>query len=150
MIGKLVPYAVLGMVEIAFVLFLMWSVFSVPIHGSVLLLAALAPIFLFSGLGLGLLISTFAQSQAQAFQASFLIILPSVLLSGFVFPRESMPAPIYLLTTVIPVTYFLEILRGIIIRGAGWSELWRQALILAGIGVVILSIAAARFQKRLG
>lgn len=150
MVGKLVPYAVLGLIEIAVVLFLMWALFGVPIHGSILLLAALAPIFLFSGLGLGLLISTFAQSQVQAFQASFLIILPSVLLSGFVFPRESMPALIYPVTAIIPVTYYLEILRGIIIRGAGWSELWRQVFILIGLGAVILSIAAARFQKRLG
>ncbi|MEN6373117.1 MAG: ABC transporter permease [Armatimonadota bacterium] len=150
MIGKLVPYAVLGLLEIAIVLLFMWTVFAVPIHGSILLLAAVAPVFLFSGLGLGLLISTFAQSQVQAFQASFLIIMPSVLLSGFVFPRESMPALIYPITTIIPVTYFLEILRGIIIRGAGWSELWQQVFILIGLGVVILTIAAARFQKRLG
>lgn len=150
MIGKLTPYAILGLLEITIVLFLMWAIFSVPINGSILLLAAMIPLFLFSGLGLGLLISTFAQSQAQAFQASFVIILPSVLLSGFVFPRESMPDLIYPITTIIPVTYFLEILRGIIIRGAGWSEIWRQALILTGIGTAILSIAAMRFQKRLG
>ena len=150
MLGKLVPYAVLGLVETALVLFVMWSVFGVPINGSLLLLWALVPVFLFTGLGLGLLISTIAQNQTQAFQLSFLIIMPSVLLSGFVFPRDSMPAPIYPVTAIIPVTYFLEILRGIIIRGAGWPELWRQALILAGMGIGIVAIATARFQKRLG
>jgi ABC transporter DrrB family efflux protein len=150
MLGKLAPYAALGLFQTALVVFLMWSVFGVGINGSLLLLAALAPIFLFAGLGLGLMISTFARTQAQAFQASFLIILPSVLLSGFVFPRESMPALIYPLTTIIPVTYFLEILRGIILRGAGWPELWRPAMILLLLGTGIMTIAVARFQKRLG
>lgn len=150
MIGKLIPYAVLGVVETGLVLFVMWAIFAVPINGSLLLLWALIPIFLFAGLGLGLLISTFAQNQAQAFQVSFLVILPSVLLSGFFFPRESMPRLIYPFTTIIPVTYFLEILRGIILRGAGWPDLWRQSLILLGMGIGILAVAAARFQKRLG
>jgi ABC transporter DrrB family efflux protein len=149
MLGKLVPYAVLGAVETATVLFVMWAAFGVPIHGSLLLLSLLAPIFLFTGLGLGLLISTVAQNQAQAFQASFLIILPSVLLSGFFFPRESMPRLVYPITAIIPVTYFLEILRGIIIRGAGWAELWRQSLILGVIGVAVIAVATLRFQKRL-
>ncbi len=150
MVGKLIPYAVIGVVETAMVLFVMWAVFAVPINGSLLLLWGLVPIFLFAGLGLGLLISTFARNQPQAFQLSFLVILPSVLLSGFFFPRESMPRVIYPITAIIPVTYFLEILRGIILRGAGWSELWRQSLILLGMGVGILCVAAARFQKRLG
>lgn len=150
MIGKLIPYAVLGVVETGLVLFVMWAIFGVPINGSLLLLWALIPVFLFAGLGLGLLISTFAQNQAQAFQVSFLVTLPSVLLSGFFFPRESMPRIIYPVTTIIPVTYFLEILRGIILRGAGWPELWRQSFILLGMGIIILAIAAARFQKRLG
>lgn len=150
MIGKLIPYAVIGVVETGLVLFVMWAIFGVPINGSLLLLWALIPIFLFAGLGLGLLISTVARNQAQAFQVSFLVILPSVLLSGFFFPREAMPRAIYPFTAIIPVTYFLEILRGIILRGAGWSELWRQTLILLGMGIGILAIAAARFQKRLG
>jgi ABC transporter DrrB family efflux protein len=150
MLGKLLPYGVLGLIESAAVLWIMWAVFGVPVSGSLLLLWALIPIFLFTGLGFGLLISTIAQNQAQAFQVSFLVIMPSILLSGFVFPREAMPAPIYPITAIIPVTYFLEILRGIILRGAGWSELWRQALILAGMGIIILAAATARFQKRLG
>lgn len=150
MVGKLIPYAVIGIVETALVLFVMWALFAVPINGSLLLLWALIPIFLFTGLGLGLLISTVAQNQAQAFQVSFLVILPSVLLSGFFFPREAMPRAIYPFTAIIPVTYFIEILRGIILRGAGWPELWRQSLILLGMGIGILAVAAARFQKRLG
>jgi ABC transporter DrrB family efflux protein len=149
MLGKLVPYAVLGAIETATVLFVMWAAFGVPVQGSLLLLWALVPIFLFTGLGLGLLISTFAQNQAQAFQVSILVVMPSLLLSGFFFPRESVPRLIYPITTVIPVTYFLEILRGIIIRGAGWSELWRQSLILGVIGVAVIAVATLRFQKRL-
>jgi len=149
MIGKLIPYGVLGAIETALVLFVMWAVFGVPINGSLALLCAITPIFLFTGLGLGLLISTVAQNQTQAFQISFLVILPSILLSGFVFPREAMPAPVYPVTAIVPVTYFLEILRGIILRGAGWAELWQQTLILAVLGVTILAIAITRFHKRL-
>lgn len=149
MIGKLIPYALIGVVETALVLFVMWAIFGVSVNGSLLLLWMLIPVFLFAGLGLGLLISTFAQNQAQAFQIAFLVILPSVLLSGFFFPRESMPKVVYPITTIIPVTYFLEILRGIILRGAGWEELWRQTFILLGMGIGILAVAAARFQKRL-
>lgn len=150
MIGKIVPYAVLGVVETAMVLFVMWAIFAVPIEGSLLLLWALVPLFLFAGLGFGLLISSVAQNQAQALQMSYFTILPSILLSGFIFPRESMPKIIYPITTIIPVTYFLEILRGIIIRGAGWAEVWKQTLILLVMGVVILAVAASRFRKRLG
>lgn len=150
MLGKLIPYAVVGVVETALVLFVMWGIFGVPVAGSLLLLWALVPVFLFAGLGLGLLISSIAQNQAQALQISYFVILPSVLLSGFFFPRESMPRVIYPITAMIPVTYFLEILRGIILRGAGWAELWRQTLILLGMGIGILAIAAARFRKRLG
>ena len=149
MIGKLLPYGALGAVETGVVLVIMYAVFGVPINGSLLLLIALVPVFLFTGLGLGLLISTIARNEAQAFQASILVILPSILLSGFVFPRDAMPAPIYPITAIVPVTYFLEILRGIILRGAGIADLWQQAVILAVMGIAIVGIATARFQKRL-
>jgi len=149
MLGKLIPYGLLGLVETALILFIMWAIFGVEVSGSLVLLWLLVPLFLFCSLGLGLMISTFAGNQAQAFQMSFLIILPSVLLSGFVFPRDAMPPMIYPITSIIPVTYFLEILRGIILRGASFADLWRQALILGVMGVVIISIASLRFQKRL-
>ena len=150
MLGKLAPYAVIGAGETSLVVFLMWALFGVPIAGSVGLLAAFSVIFLFTALGLGLMISTIAENQMQAVQMSVVIVLPSVLLSGFVFPQESMPYPIYILGQLIPVTYFIRILRGIILRGAGFYDLYDQAAWLALIGFTILAISATRFRKTLG
>jgi ABC-type multidrug transport system permease subunit len=150
MIGKLIPYAVIGMIETCFVLTVMVFIFKVPINGSVALLLALSVLFLIPALGLGILISTIAQNQAQAIQFSLLLMMPSILLSGFVFPRESMPGPIYVLTFGIPVTYYLQILRGIILRGASFEFLYQQAAILAVFSIAIFAISTLRFQKRLG
>ena len=149
MIGKLVPFFVIGAVETCLVLLVMRFLFSVPIAGSLALLAAFSVPFLFTSLGLGLLVSTFATTQIQAVQLAFLIILPSVLLSGFVFPQETMPLPIYIIAQGIPLTYYIRILRGIILRGAGFQDLWIWASILAGIGFTVLSISALRFRKTL-
>ncbi len=149
MLGKLAPYAVIGALETAMVVLLMWGLFNVPVAGSVTLLAAFSLIFLFTALGLGLLISTIAENQMQAIQMAFVVVLPSILLSGFIFPQESMPYPIYLIGQLIPVTYFIRILRGIILRGAGFYELYDQAAWLAIIGLIILIISASRFRKTL-
>lgn len=149
MLGKLIPYACIGALETTFVLSLMRYLFGVHIAGSVGLLAAFSVIFLFTTLGLGLLVSTIASNQVQAMQVAFVIILPSVLLSGFVFPQENMPWPIYWFSQLIPLTYFMRILRGIIIRGAGFNDLWPQAAILACIGLAVLTISALRFRKTL-
>jgi ABC-type multidrug transport system permease subunit len=149
MLGKLAPYAVIGVFETAIVVLLMWGVFNVPVAGSVTLLAFFSVIFLFTALGLGLLISTIANSQMEAIQMAFVVVLPSVLLSGFIFPQESMPYPIYLVGQLIPVTYFIRILRGIILRGAGFYDLYDQGVWLALIGLVILIISASRFRKTL-
>lgn len=148
-LGKLIPYGIVGLVETGSVVLLMRFLFQVPIAGSVLLLAALAILFVFTALGLGLLISTFASNQIQALQVAFLVILPSVLLSGFIFPQESMPYPIYLIGQFVPVTYFIRILRGIILRGAGWEDLWHNAVILVIVGAVVLTLATLRFRKTL-
>ena len=150
MCGKLVPYGVIGTIETGIVLGLMTMLFRVPISGSLLLLAALCLLFLFTALGLGLLLSTLANNQIQAIQFAFVIMLPSVLLSGFIFPQESMPTPIWWIGQFIPVTYFIQILRGIIIRGAGFEDLWFQTLCLAGMGFALLTISTLRFRKRLG
>ena len=150
MIGKLIPYAVIGMIETVFVLTVMVWIFKVPINGSVALLLALSVLFLIPSLGLGILISTLAQNQAQAIQFSILIMMPSILLSGFVFPRESMPFPIYLISGAIPVTYYLQILRGIILRGASFEFLVQQTVMLAVFSVLIFTVSTLRFQKRLG
>lgn len=148
-IGKIVPYAVIGMLQTCFVLILMRFVFGVPIAGDLALLLGLSVLFLLPSLALGILVSTIATNQAEAVQVSLLIMLPSVLLSGFAFPRESMPLPIYALTFCIPVTYYVEILRGIILRGAGLWALWPQTLALAGFALVLVVLSAVRFQKRI-
>ena len=149
-LGKLVPYALIGFVETLIVMSVMVYVFGVPIHGSVILLVSLSMLFLVCGLGLGLLVSTLARTQLQAMQFAFLIMLPSVLLSGFMFPRAQMPLPIYLLTFLIPVTYFVEILRGVVLRAADLRDIFPQVFALALCCVVILSLAIMRFRKQLG
>ncbi len=147
MLGKLIPYAVIGVFETVTVLLLMRFVFGVPIAGNLVLLAFFSIIFLFTALGLGLLISTFAENQVQAVQMAIPIVLPSVLLSGFVFPQESMPYPIYLIAQVIPATYFIHILRGIILRGATFIDLWPSGLILAVMGLAVFIVSTLRFHK---
>ncbi len=149
LLGKLIPYAVVGFTEMLIVLVVMVYVFGVPIHGSLVLLLGLSFLFLFTALGLGLLVSTVATTQLQAVQFAFIIMLPSVLLSGFMFPREAMPAPIYWLTFAIPVTYFIEILRGIILRSAELADLMPHVIGLSLCCVTILSLSLMRFRKQL-
>lgn len=149
MLGKLVPYAVLGFVETLGVLAIMRWAFDVPIAGSVVLLLVVAWIFLVCALGLGLLISNVSDNQAQAIQLAFLVILPSILLSGYVFPRETIPPALAWTSYLIPVTYFIEVLRGVILRGAGVAELWPQAAALLVFGAALIGLSASRFRKRL-
>ena len=148
-VGKLTPYTIVGAVQNATVLLIMRFLFKVPINGSLLLLIGLSLLFMIAALGIGLLISTVARTQAQAMQMAFLVMLPSVLLSGFMFPRESMPTVIWALTHLIPLTFFIEILRGIIVRGAGWAALWDKAAALAVFSLVVTILAAIRFRKTL-
>jgi ABC-2 type transport system permease protein len=147
MIGKVLPYLGMGMVQMLIILLFAQLLFDVHIAGNLYLLLALALVFVFSSLGLGLIISTFARTQLQAMLMSFLIMLPSILLSGFIFPRESMPLPVYWISALLPVTYFVEILRGVILRGAGMAALWDETVTLAAMGVVLVSVAALRFRK---
>jgi ABC transporter DrrB family efflux protein len=149
MLGKILPYLGIGALESAIVLNVMVIVFGVPIVGSIALLYLLMILFLFCALGLGLMISTFARNQIQAMQMALLTMLPSILLSGFVFPRENMPLPMYWASFLIPVTYFIEILRGIILRGAGLFDLTDSVLGLALCCVIILALSVWRFQKSL-
>jgi ribosome-dependent ATPase len=148
-LGKLIPYAFIGVLQTVTVLVLMRYLFGVPIEGNVVLLMLLSVLFLVTALSLGILISTIAINQAQAMQLALLIMLPSVLLSGFAFPRETMPGPIYAVTFLIPVTYYVQILRGIILRGAGLWALWPQTLALVAFAIVLVAVSSARFQKRL-
>jgi ribosome-dependent ATPase len=149
LLGKLVPYAIVGFVAMLVVLSVMVYVFGVPIHGSVLLLLGLSTLFLVCALGLGLLISTIAGTQLEAIQLAFMVMLPSVLLSGFMFPRSEMPLPIYLLTFGLPATYFLEMLRGIVLRGADFWDLVPETIGLAICGIVIMTLSVTRFRKQL-
>ena len=149
MLGKLVPYGLIGIVETVTVLTVMRLVFDVPIKGSVLLLLLLSILFLFTALAIGLLISTKAQSQMQALQLAWLIMLPSVLLSGFMFPRDSMPVVMRFIGYLVPATHFMEIIRGIVLRGATLVDLLPEVLTLILMGLVLLVLSAFRFRKKL-
>ena len=148
LLGKLLPYLFIGFFELCLILTLMRFVFSVPIHGSVLLLAFLSLPYIFVSLSLGILISSKAGTQAQAMQLAFLTILPSIFFSGYIFPRETMPKCFYVLSYFVPATYFINITRGIILRGAGWAHLWMDGMALFLIGTMLLVIAARRFQNK--
>ena len=148
LLGKLLPYLGIGFFELCMILFFMRFVFHVPIHGSVWLLAFLSLPYIFVSLSLGILISSKATTQAQAMQLSFLTILPSIFFSGYIFPRETMPKFFYILSYFVPASYFINITRGIILRGAGWTHLWTDGLALFTIGTVLLVIAARRFHNK--
>jgi ABC-type multidrug transport system permease subunit len=138
-----------GFLEMLIVMTVMVYLFGVPIHGNLWLLLVLSMLFLVCALGLGLLVSTLATTQLQAMQFAFLMMLPSVLLSGFMFPRNEMPAPIYLISFAVPVTYFIEILRGIVLRDADFIDLVPQVTGLAACSAVILVLSLGRFRKQL-
>jgi ABC-2 type transport system permease protein len=148
LLGKLLPYLVIGFFELLMIVTAMRFLFSVPIHGSVFLLAFLSLPYIFVSLSLGILISSKATSQAHAMQLAFLTILPSIFFSGYIFPRETMPKFFYVLSYFVPASYFINITRGIILRGAGWAHLWVDALVLFAMGTLLLVIAARRFHDK--
>jgi ABC-2 type transport system permease protein len=148
LLGKLLPYLMIGFFELCMILTFMRFIFSVPIHGSVVLLALLSLPYIFVSLSLGILISSKANSQAEAMQLAFLTILPSIFFSGYIFPRETMPKFFYVLSYFVPATYFIDITRGVILRGAGWAHLWIDAVALFLFGTMLLVIAARRFQNK--
>ena len=148
LLGKLLPYLGIGFFELCLILFFMRFVFQVPIHGSVLLLGLLSLPYLFAALSLGILISSKANSQAEAMQLAFLPILPSVFFAGYIFPRETMPAIFKPISYLVPATYFINITRGVILRGAGIRHLWTDGLALVIIGSLLLVIAARRFRNK--
>lgn len=150
MLGKLLPFVVVGFAVITFAVVVIRLVFQVPFRGSYLTLYGLSGLFLLSTLGLGLFISTLVKTQQQAMMVSmFFVMMPFVLLSGFAFPIENMPPFFQALTTIIPLKYYLIIVRGIFLKGSGLAELWPQALALAAWGCGILTLAALKFHKRL-
>jgi len=149
-VGKTLPYVGIGFVEMLLVLALSTFWFRVPIAGSVPLLFALSLVFIFTSLGLGLFISTISQTQQQAMMSTFFFMLPSILLSGFIFPIANMPQTIQWLTHLIPLRYYLVIVRGIFLKGNGFAILWPQVAVLLLFGAAILGLSALRFKKRLG
>jgi len=150
MLGKTIPFVAIGFVDMALILVVASLWFRVPIAGSAVLLFALTIVFLLTSLGLGLFVSTVSRTQQQATMTSFFFMMPSILLSGFMFPIENMPRVIQWLTYAIPLRYFLVIIRGIFLKGNDLSVLWPQVLALAAFGVVIMTLSALRFSKRLG
>ena len=149
MLGKLLPFVLVGYVQMTVVLVLGYLVFDVPVRGSLLLLYAMSFVFIVASLALGLFVSTLAKTQTQAMQMSFLVIMPTILLSGFMFPREAMPVPAQWLGDIFPITFFLRILRAILLKGAGFDAVWRDAAALGVFAVVLVSFSALRFRKTL-
>ncbi len=148
-IGKILPYAFVALLIMAEVLLIGTLWFGVPIRGSVLLLLAISCLFLLTTLGIGLLISTIANTQQEAFLLTFLTLLPSIFLSGFIYPIAAMPRVLQLVSGIIPLTYFLTVVRGIIIKGVGVSMLMPQVIALTIFGSVLIVLASMRFRKRL-
>jgi ABC-2 type transport system permease protein len=147
MLGKLVPFVIVGYVQMTVVLTMGWVFFRVPIVGSLPLLYLLTIPFIIASLGVGLLISTVARSQAQAMQLSFFFMLPNILLSGYLFPRMSMPLPAQVVGLALPLTYYLKILRGLMLKGTGFADLWRPTGSLVVLAVLLFTISVRRFHK---
>ncbi|QGW65956.1 ABC transporter permease subunit [Lysobacter soli] len=149
MIGKVLPYAAIGLIQTTVILVLGVWLFDVPIRGSLLDVYLAAVLLILANLTLGLLISTKAQSQFQAMQMTFFVFLPSILLSGFMFPFAGMPKVVQWLAEILPLTHFLRLIRGIMLRGAGLFELWPDVLALLAFIMVMMTLAISRFRKRL-
>jgi len=148
-VGKMAPYVIIGTIDFLIALFLGTWWFEVPVQGSLSLLIVLGVLFVMCALAIGMLISTIATNQAQAMQMALLFLLPSVILSGFMFPREAMPLPIFMAGFALPVTYFMNILRDIILKGADFSYLVSDTIALGILTLVLLTIASLQFKKRL-
>jgi ABC-2 type transport system permease protein len=147
--GKIIPYIVIGYAQMALILLCARVVFDVPVTGSVPLLFALAFMFIAASLAVGLFFSTLAQTQQQAMQMGFFFLLPNILLSGFMFPFETMPRPAQWISQALPLTHFLRIVRGIVLNGGDFRDLRVEFVWLSGILVVIVVLSALRFRKKL-
>jgi ABC-2 type transport system permease protein len=146
-VGKLIPYLVLAYVQLLIILVFMTQVFRVPIHGSLALLLGLSVVYLLALLSLGLLVSSRAKTQAEAIQLAMTVMLPSVLLSGYIFPLSSLPLPIRLFSQVLPATHFIAICRGIVLRAATFVDLWEHVAALAAISTVLVLASTRAFRK---
>ena len=149
MVGKIVPYVFVGYFQMTTVLIVGHFLFGVPMRGPALALYAATFLFIIASLGLGLFVSTLGRTQAEVTQTAFLFLLPNVMLSGFMFPREAMPLFARWAGWLLPLTFYLQIIRGIVLKGVGLRELWPQALALAGFAIAFFSFATQRFSKTL-
>lgn len=149
MIGKIVPYIFVGLVQVGIILGLGYAIFDVPINGPLSQIFLGTILFISASLTLGLLISTIATTQLQAMQMTVFILLPSILLSGFMFPYEGMPVAAQWISEALPATHFMRLIRGVILRGADLTGLWRDSLWLVGFTFFGILIAAKRFKKSL-
>jgi ABC-type multidrug transport system permease subunit len=150
MLGKLIPYLCIGMLMAILLFVIMRFVFAVPIAGSIIAMTASTFIYVFALLSIGLLVATKASNQMQALQMSMAFILPSVFFSGFIFPRETMPGIFYALGSLLPTTYFIALMRAIILRGATFLEYWPSLAILSIMAVLLFCVCALRFRKKIG
>ena len=148
-LGKVLPYIGIGLIQVTLILILGDLVFGVPIRGSLFAVYVSSLAYIGATLALGILISTLAKTQFQAMQMAFFLFLPQILLSGFMFPFDGMPVPAQWLAEVFPLTHFLRLIRGVMLRGAGLGELWQELAALALFIGVVLTIAVRRFRKRL-
>ncbi len=149
MLGKIIPYVAIGYVQMLLILGVGRVVFDVPVRGSLPLLLALSSMFIAANLAIGLFFSTLAKTQQQAMQMSFFFFLPNILLSGFMFPFEAMPRPAQALALVLPLTHFLRIVRGIVLKGSNFGDLATELVWLAGILGALVLFASVRFRKKL-
>ena len=149
MLGKMLPLMTIGYINVTAILLMAVLWFGVPVAGSVLLLYFTVLVFFFTTLGTGILVSTVAKTYIQAIQLIQFFLMPSMLLSGFIFPVDAMPVPLQALSYLVPLTYFLVIVRGIIIKGIGVEYLWPQITLLAALGLGVFIFAVTRFQKRI-
>jgi ABC-2 type transport system permease protein len=150
MIGKIVPYMVIALVDLVIIICAGYLLFGVPIKGSIIQLGIFALLYLFCALGVGVLVSTIADTMQNAMLAAiFMSLLPSVLLSGFVFPLEDLPGPIQAISYLFPARYFVTAIRGIYLKRVGLEVLWPEAILLVVFAVTIMTFSASRFQERL-
>jgi len=150
MLGKLVPYLCIGMAMAIILFIIMRFLFNVPIAGSVIAMLFSTLVYVFALLSLGLLVGTKAENQMQALQMSMVFMLPSVFFSGFIFPRETMPWIFYALGALFPTTYFISLMRAIILRGATLFEYWPHLIILIAMSILLFGFCALRFRKKIG
>jgi ABC-type multidrug transport system permease subunit len=150
MLGKLVPYLCIGMLMAILLFAIMRFIFAVPIAGSVVAMMLSTLVYVFALLSLGLLVATKAENQMQALQMSMTFIMPSVFFSGFIFPRETMPWIFYAIGALLPTTYFIDLMRAIILRGASFLEYWPALGIMSVMAVLLFCVCALRFRKKIG